>query len=76
MVDLDEIRAFEHVHQARRFCSCMRVGVFATVADLDIWRALENMRDASKYPKAEDYLVEEIEIPPTLIWLSQQKDSR
>jgi lambda repressor-like predicted transcriptional regulator len=34
------------------------------------------MRDASKYPKAEDYLVEEIEIPPTLIWLSQQKDSR
>jgi hypothetical protein len=51
MVDLDEIRAFEHVHQARRFCSCMRVGVFAAVADLDIWRALENMRDGAKYPE-------------------------
>ncbi len=52
MVDVDQIRAFDQVHQARRFCSCMRLGVFAAVADLDIWRALENMRDPSKYTVA------------------------
>jgi len=50
MVSIDQIRAFEHVNQARRFCSCMRAGVFANVGDLDIWRAIENMR-TGKYPE-------------------------
>jgi hypothetical protein len=50
MVSVDKIRAFPQVHQARRFCSCMREGVFAGVSDLDIWRALENMR-SGKYPE-------------------------
>ena len=48
MVAIHAIRAFDQVHQARRFCSCMRVGVFADVTDLAIWRALENMR-SDKY---------------------------
>lgn len=51
MVAVDAICAFDQVHQARRFCSCMRDGVFANVSDLDIWRALENMR-SGKYPDA------------------------
>jgi hypothetical protein len=42
MVALDEIRSIEDVVQARRFCACMRVGVFTLnqVSDLQIWRAL------------------------------------
>mgnify|MGYP001565510147 CR=1 FL=1 len=51
MVAIDQINAFDQVHLARKYCSCMRVGVFAGVGDLAIWRALENMRDASKYPQ-------------------------
>lgn len=50
MVAVEEIRAFDQVHQARRFCSCMREGVFADVTDLAIWRALENTR-SGKYPE-------------------------
>lgn len=52
MVAVNEIRAFEHVHLARKYCSCMRVGVFAEVTDLAIWRALENMR-SGKYQEPE-----------------------
>ena len=44
MVALDEIRAFEHVFQARKYCECMRVNVFAEVSDLAIWNALAEMR--------------------------------
>jgi hypothetical protein len=44
MVNVDQILAFDQVHQARRFCRCMRTGVFADVSDLQIWRALQNMR--------------------------------
>lgn len=52
MVAIDEINAFDQVHLARKYCSCMRVGVFSLdlVSDLDIWRALENMR-GGKYPE-------------------------
>lgn len=49
MVAVDQINAFDQVHLARKYCSCMRVGVFADVSDLAIWRALENMR-SGKYP--------------------------
>jgi hypothetical protein len=45
MVALDEIRAFEHVHQARKYCECMRKGFFTDVTDLEIWRALSQMRE-------------------------------
>lgn len=44
MVAVNEIRAFEHVYQARKYCECMRKGVFADVTDLQIWRALSEMR--------------------------------
>lgn len=46
MVDTDQIAAFDQVHQARKFCSCMRIGVFSAdlVSDLEIWRALCAMR--------------------------------
>lgn len=46
MVDVDAIRAFDQVHQARKFCECMRVGVFHPdlVSDLQIWRALKAMQ--------------------------------
>ncbi len=46
MVAVDEIAAFDQVYQARKFCSCMRIGVFSPdlVTDLEIWRALQVMR--------------------------------
>ena len=48
MVAIDRIAAFDQVHQARKFCACMRQGVFAEdcVSDLQIWRALTEMREA------------------------------
>lgn len=50
MVSVEAIRAFDQVHLARKYCSCMRAGAFADVSDLDIWRALENMR-SGKFPE-------------------------
>lgn len=50
MVAIEQINALDQVHLARKYCSCMRVGVFAEVSDLAIWRALENMR-SGKYPE-------------------------
>lgn len=44
MVATDQINAFDQVYQARKFCACMRVGVFTDVTDLQIWRALSDMR--------------------------------
>jgi len=46
MVAIDAIRAFDQVYQARKYCSCMRVGVFHPhiVSDLQIWNALCAMR--------------------------------
>ena len=48
MVDLRAILAFDQVHQARKFCACMRDGVFhpSVVTDLQIWNALCRMRAA------------------------------
>lgn len=45
MVSVDAIKAFDQVALARRFCSCMRSGVFSEITDLQIWRALTAMRD-------------------------------
>jgi hypothetical protein len=44
IVSVDEIHAFGDVYQARKYCECMRVGIFANVTDLQIWRALSEMR--------------------------------
>jgi hypothetical protein len=44
MVAVDEIRAFDQVHQARKFCACMRDGIFANVTDLQIWNAIKALR--------------------------------
>jgi hypothetical protein len=50
MVNVDAIQAYEHVHLARKFCSCMRVGVFADVSDLEIWRSLVALRQGLDEP--------------------------
>ncbi len=46
MVAIDAIQSVEQVYEARKYCSCMRKGVFAEdlVSDLQIWRALSEMR--------------------------------
>ena len=44
-VAVHNINAFDQVAEARKYCSCMRKGVFCEVTDLQIWRALCNMRD-------------------------------
>jgi hypothetical protein len=44
MVSLDAITSFDRVFQARKYCECMRVGVFAEVTDLQIWNALQASR--------------------------------
>jgi len=44
MVAVDNICAFDQVHQARKYCACMRQGVFTDVTDLEIWRALVALR--------------------------------
>ena len=44
MIAVDKIQAFDQVHQARKFCECMRVGVFSDVTDLQIWNAIKNLR--------------------------------
>ena len=56
LVAIDQINAFDQVHQARKYCACMRSGGFSydLVSDLKIWRALENMRDPKKYPEREE----------------------
>jgi hypothetical protein len=44
MVAFDQITSFDRVYQARKYCECMRVGVFADVTDLQIWNALCGLR--------------------------------
>lgn len=46
MVCLDAITSFDRVFQARKYCECMRVGVFAEVTDLQIWNALQASRNS------------------------------
>lgn len=61
MVAVDQITSLEAMETARRFCSCMRTGVFmkdgATKCDLvstlTMWRALCNMRDG-RFPEKTD----------------------
>jgi hypothetical protein len=46
MVDVGEIKAFDQVSLARKWCSVMRTGSFSKelVSDLDIWHAICHMR--------------------------------
>lgn len=44
LVAVDRILALEQVAQARKYCQCMRVGIFADISDLAIWRALCDLR--------------------------------
>lgn len=46
MVAVERICAFDQVWEARKYCECMRVGVFQDVTDLQIWNALSDMRIA------------------------------
>ncbi len=52
MVAVDQICAFDQVYEARKYCSCMRVGVFTDVTDLQIWRALTALRAQDGVPHA------------------------
>lgn len=47
MVAIDEICSLEQVATARRFCACMRQGIFHPVTDLQIWNALKALRLSS-----------------------------
>lgn len=49
VVSIDRITAFDQVALARKFCPALRTGELKDVTDLEIWRALENMR-TGKYP--------------------------
>ncbi len=51
-VAVDEIRMFEHVDEARKFCPVMSRGIFSNVTALDIWRALNAMRNAGQIQSA------------------------
>lgn len=44
MVNLDAITSFDRVYQARKYCQCMRVGVFSDVTDLQIWNAIRTLK--------------------------------
>ena len=46
MVNFDAVRSVEQVYECRKYCSCMRVGVFTEVSDLSIWNALQDIRGA------------------------------
>ena len=50
MVAWDEVRAFDQVHLARKYCQCLRVGVLNEddVTDLAIWNALGRVRQQDK----------------------------
>ena len=48
MVSINAICAFDQVYEARKYCQCMRVGVFTNVTDLQIWNALKAMRAAEQ----------------------------
>ena len=50
MVAVDNILAFDQVYQCRRFCACMREGIFSGVSDLSIWNALVEMRCGKRSP--------------------------
>ena len=50
MVAVDAIMAHDQVYQCRRFCKCMREGVFTDVTDLQIWNALVEMRSGKRSP--------------------------
>jgi hypothetical protein len=45
MVAFDHIQAFENVYQARKYCQCMRVGLFEDVSDLQLWNAIKDWRE-------------------------------
>lgn len=48
MVAVENILAFDQVAQARKFCECMRVGVFHEVTDLQIWNAIKETREGAR----------------------------
>jgi len=48
MVAVENICAFDQVAQARKFCECMRVGVFNEVTDLQIWNAIKETREGAR----------------------------
>lgn len=47
-VNFSAIRSLDHVYQARKYCSCMRVGVFTEASDLQIWLQIQALRAAGK----------------------------
>lgn len=54
MVAVDQINAFDQVYQARKYCQCMRSGIFEDVSDLAIWNALVDLRSGTLRPKLDN----------------------
>ena len=50
MVNFGAIIQPEHVAQARKFCSVMRLGVFMDVSDAAIWYAIRELRQRGRLP--------------------------
>lgn len=45
MVNINKIDSLPAMYSARRFCRCMRVGVFINVTDKQMWDALCDLRE-------------------------------
>lgn len=44
MVAFDEIKSLADMAEARKWCSCLRLGVMWNVRDEQMWTALQEMR--------------------------------
>ena len=44
MVSFSEIQSISDMGTARKFCECMRIGVFGDVSDKALWHALKSIR--------------------------------
>jgi len=45
MVNIDVIMSVQDMHEARRFCPCMRIGKFEEILDSEMWEVLQEMRN-------------------------------
>lgn len=53
MVNVSQIKSLEDVATARKFCACMRVGVFEKVTDAEIWAAMQPVTNEDGIDKFE-----------------------
>ena len=58
MVAIDEIHGPLHVAVARKWCLCMRTGVFENVSNVAIWNALRDQRISADWSAIEKQAVQ------------------